>query len=43
MRYSVFVGGVEVNNYLLNYEEAVFLALDFSNNGYDDVEVMEVN
>nr|BAR35132.1 hypothetical protein [uncultured Mediterranean phage uvMED] len=43
MRYSVFVGGVEANSFLLTYEEAVFLALDFTNNGYDDVQVMEVN
>jgi len=42
MRYTVFVGGVEVNDYLLNYEEAVFLALNFKNNGYNDVEVVEV-
>ena len=40
--YTVWVGGVEVNDYLLNKEEAQYLADQYSEDGYDDVQVEEV-
>lgn len=43
MRYSVFVGGVEVNDFLLKYHEAVSLASYWKNNGFADVQLVEVN
>lgn len=41
--YSVFVGGEEVNDYFLTYEEAMNLAFDYFNNGYSkkDIEVFD--
>ena len=39
-RYSVWVGGVEVNDYLLCEKEAERLKADYENNGYDDVEII---
>ena len=42
-KYSVFVGGVEVNDYLLNREEAENLAFEYEDDGYDDVVIQEVN
>ena len=38
--YSVFVGGAEVNNYLLTKEQAEKLANDFLNDGYKDVQIV---
>jgi hypothetical protein len=37
--YSVWVGGVEVNDYLLDHETALHLEEQFHEDGYDDVEV----
>ena len=37
--YSVFVGGTEVNDYLLTKEQAENLAQEFIDDGYDDVEI----
>ena len=40
-KYSVWVGGSEVNGYQLNYPEAREIALSWIDEGYDDV-VIEV-
>jgi hypothetical protein len=40
--YSVWVGGVEVNDYLLDHEKALYLAEQFREDGYDDVQIEEV-
>jgi len=37
--YSVWVGGVEVNNYLLTKEEAENLAQLWIDDGYDEVAI----
>ena len=38
-RYTVWVGGIEVNNFLMPKEEAVELANSYRKQGYDDVHV----
>jgi hypothetical protein len=38
-RFVVWVGGVEVNDRYLTQMEALQLALDWLNEGYDDVQV----
>ena len=38
--YSVFVGGVEVNDYLLSLKEANKLMLKWLDKGYDDVGIV---
>ncbi len=40
--YSVWVGGGEVNDYLLDRETALYLAEQFREDGYDDVQIEEV-
>ena len=42
MKYTVFVGGVEVNDYYLSEAKANNLALQYVNDGYDDVIVERV-
>jgi hypothetical protein len=37
--YSVWVGGVEVNDHLLTIEEANKVAQQYIDNGYDDVQL----
>lgn len=37
--YSVWVGGVEVNDYPLDYAQATSLADQFTKDGYDDVAI----
>jgi hypothetical protein len=37
--YSVWVGGVEVNDYLLSWSDANELATEYRNAGYDDVGI----
>lgn len=37
--YTLWVGGVEVNDYLLTWDEANDLATDLRQAGYDDVEI----
>ena len=37
--YTVWVGGVEVNDYLLNKQEAESLAQEYKQQGYDDVAI----
>jgi hypothetical protein len=40
--WSVWVGGGEVNDYLLDHETALYLAEQFREDGYDDVQIEEV-
>ena len=41
--YSVWVGGVEVNDYLLSWSDARQLAADYRDDGYDDVAITSRN
>ena len=41
--YSVWVGGVEVNDYLLSWSDAHTLAASFTERGYDDVAITSRN
>lgn len=41
--YSVWVGGVEVNDHLLTKEDAEDLAQEYINDGYDEVAITEYN
>lgn len=40
-RWSVFVGGGEVNDYLMDFNEATALGQEYVNDGYDDVSVYQ--
>jgi len=40
--YTVWVGGVEVNDYLLNEDNASLLAKQYTDDGYTDVTVERV-
>jgi hypothetical protein len=40
--YTVWVGGIEVNDFLLSKEDADWLAEIYRNNGYTDVVVEEI-
>lgn len=37
--YTVWVGGVEVNDYLLTLEQAESIAKNWIDDGYDDVQI----
>jgi hypothetical protein len=37
--YSVWVGGIEVNDYLLSWSDAHTLAAGYIDEGYDDVAI----
>ena len=39
-KYSVWVGGVEVNDYYLTKEKAEDLAFEYKDDGYDDVHII---
>ena len=39
--YTVWVGGMEVNDYLMELSEAESLALIWTDQGYDDVHILE--
>jgi hypothetical protein len=41
-KYTVWVGGVEVNNFYLLWTEAVAIASEFILDGYQDVQVQRV-
>lgn len=41
--YTVWVGGVEVNDYYLTKEEAENLAFEYEDDGYDDVIIEKIN
>lgn len=38
-KYSVWVGGIEVNDYLLTLNDANVLANEFTGRGYSDVKI----
>ena len=40
--YTVWVGGIEVNDFLLSKEDADWLAEIYKKNGYTDVVVEEI-
>ena len=40
--YTVWVGGVEVNDFLLSKREAEKLAEKYINDGYDDVQIINL-
>ena len=42
-KFSVWVGGTEVNDQLLTREQAENLAFEYEDDGYDDVIIEEVN
>jgi len=41
--FTVWVGGVEVNDYYLTLEQAEELAKEYELDGYDDVIIEELN
>lgn len=41
-KYTVWVGGTEVNDYHLSLDEAQRLAYEYQNDGYDDVIIEEI-
>ena len=41
--YTVWVGGVEVNDHYLTKEKATALADEYMSDGYDDVEIEQIN
>lgn len=41
-KYTVWVGGVEVNDFYLSWTEAVAIAGEFMSDGYQDVQVQRV-
>ncbi len=41
-KFTVWVGGVEANDYYLTEKEAENLAEEYRNDGYDDVVIEEV-
>ena len=42
-KWTVWVGGSEMNNNLLTKGQAVSIANDWFNRGYNDVQVQEIN
>lgn len=40
--FTVWVGGVEVNNYYLTLEQAKELAKEYELDGYDDLQIEEI-
>jgi hypothetical protein len=40
-RYSVWVGGGEVNDYWITKKQAEYLKLHYKNEGYDDVSIVD--
>jgi hypothetical protein len=41
-KYTVWVGGTEVNDYYLSLEEAEMLAFEYQDDGYDDVKIQKI-
>jgi hypothetical protein len=41
-KYTVWVGGIEVNDFYLLWTEAVAIASEFISDGYQDVQVQRV-
>mgnify|MGYP003649263805 FL=1 len=42
-KYTVWVGGVEVNDYYLTLENATRLSNEWKDDGHDDVTIQEVD
>jgi hypothetical protein len=42
-KWTVWVGGIEVNDYYLTKEEAERLAREYEADGYDDVQIERVS
>lgn len=42
-RYSVFVGGAEVNDFYLTLPEAKRLAQEYADDGYDQVVIVSIH
>lgn len=42
-QYTVWVGGIEANDFYLTKEEAATIAKEYSNNGYEDVQIEKVS
>ncbi len=42
-KYTVWVGGTEVNDYYLTKQQAENLAFEYEQQGYDDVIVEQIN
>lgn len=42
-KYTVWVGGVEVNSHYLTLQEAQAIAKEYKDDGYDDVEIEAVS
>ena len=40
--FSVYIGGIEVNDYQLTLNDAKSLANVYLNNGYDDVQIFNL-
>jgi len=40
-KYTVFVGGAEVNDHLLTWGQAVLLSQSYDVQGYDDVAIVD--
>jgi len=41
-KYTVWVGGVEVNDFYLSWTDAVAIAGEYSADGYKDIQVQRV-
>ena len=41
-KYTVWVGGVEVNDFYLSWTEAVTIATEYTSDGYQDVRLERV-
>jgi len=41
--YIVYVGGLEVNDYYLSKEKAIELSDEYLDDGYDDVEIVNID
>lgn len=42
-RYTVWVGGLEVNHFLLSKKQAIAIASEWWEDGYDDVEIEKLS
>ena len=41
-KYTVWVGGVEVNDFYLSWTEAVTIATEYTSDGYQDVRLERI-
>ena len=42
-KFTVFVGGTEVNDYYLELPEATRIAMDYKRQGYNDVSIVSID